>query len=449
MDVSTSCVPITLYTKIAKGNRDDIVKEDIFESIFGNPNGLGISCVPYIYCVSPQQVKRNIKQKYYLELTFRWPPNARIKDETKSDAPTNPTYEEYLGLGYIGVERRFTDSQRYVIFDPMAYLVRIQDVDTMQILYENDLLEKDLKASIPGDDWVKVSRHFFRSGVSKQQMEINTLMIDKIGAHYIDIKRDFFCVSEIARRKGVSERAVTKYLKTLIGRITVNEVSGCWISSKRGDYKRTFWLSKGGLNFADIFHFPQVIGCHKTNVVIKNKNILHSIICETTHGSDHTMCCRPFHLKLGTSRENAIHIKIRKSLDQLFDFDYKEMQEYCFHVLRLSNLIEKQVYTVTEDEAKIQRRRSNRIVYSEEMGTGKRKVDVCGDPDMGDEDPEPNVSEMTKDEEEDREEEEEAKIWKLLDEDCDEEHDNKQDLYRNQYLTMLENDKEETDVLTF
>jgi hypothetical protein len=445
MDVSASCVPITLFSKLSKGNRETMNTDHILESLYGNPNGLGISSVPYIYCVSPQQVKSNLEKLYYLELTFRWPPTTRFIDETHSQSPTNPTYEEYLGLDYIGVERMFSDTRRYVIFNPVDYLVRIVDVDTKQVLYKNERLCDNVKGSVPGDDWIKVSNFLFESGMSKEQERVNSLMIEHIGAQFIDIKRDFFNVFEIARRKGVSRRAVQKYLTPLIDRIKVNKVSGCWTSNHKGDYKRTFWLSKGGMNFSDIFHFPQTIGCHNTNVVIKNRDILHSTICETTLGAEHIKCCRPYHLKLGTSRENAVHIKIRKSLDQLFDFDYKEMQEYCFHILRLSNLIERQVHTVTEDELKVQRRRSNRILYCEEVGSSRKWVDVCGEPDMGDANDEPNVGEMNGDEEE--EEEEDMKMWKLLEGDNYE--GDQEDVYRSQYITLLQNTdtKEEDEII--
>ena len=432
MDISASCIPITLFSKLAKGNRDTPdTDHHIIESLYGNPNGLGISSVSYIYCISELQLKTHLEQLYYLELTFRWPQKTRFRDETQSQSPTNPTYEEYLGMDYIGVERKFTDTRRYVIFNPVDYLVRIRDKDTKQILYENDKLSHDLEGSVPGDDWIKISNFFFESGTSKEQQNVNVLMIEQIGAQFIDIKRDFFNVFEIARRKGVSMKAVKKYLTSLIERIKVNKVSGCWTSNHKGDYKRTFWLSKGGMNFSDIFHFPQTIGCHNTNVVIKNRDILHSTICETTLGADHFKCCRPFHLKLGTSRENAIHIKIRKSLDQLFDFSYKEMQEYCFHILRLSNLIEKQVYTVTEDEAKVQRRRSNRILYCEEVGSSKKWIDVCGEPDMGDATCEPDIGEMNQEDED-----EDTRLWDLLDKDDGEDED-QEGLYRTRYIASL------------
>ena len=109
MDVSASCVPITLFSKLSKWNRETMNTDQILESLYGNPNGLGISSVPYIYCVSPEQVKSNLEQVYYLDLTFRWPPTTHFIDETHSQSPTKHIYEEYHGLDYIGVERMFSE----------------------------------------------------------------------------------------------------------------------------------------------------------------------------------------------------------------------------------------------------------------------------------------------------------------------------------------------------
>lgn len=430
MDVSSSCVPITLFSKLSKETRETVNRDEIIECLYGNPRGMGISSVPYIYCVSPLQVKNNMEQLYYLELTFRWPPNTRFRDETCDKSPTNPTYEEYLGLDYIGVERKFSDSRRYVIFNPVDYLVRIQDVDTKETLYKSDHIES--QGTILNDDWIKVSNFLFKQVSNVEQQRVNSLLIEHIGAQFIDIKRDYFNVFEIARRKGVSEKAVRKYLTKMIQNIKVNKVSGCWLSKHKGDYKRMFWLSKGGMNFSDIFHFPQTVGSHNTNVIIKNRDILHSTICETTLGADHIQCCRPFHLKLGTSRENAVHIKIRKSLDQLFDFSFQEMQEYCFHILRLSDLIEKQVHTVTKDEYQVQRRRSNRILYCEEIGTSKKWTEVCGEPDMGDALGEPNVTEIDNNK---QQKESDDVLWTLFESDSEE--SDKEDLYKNQYIKAL------------
>ena len=123
------------------------------------------------------------------------------------------------------------------------------------------------------------------------------------------------------------------------------------------------------------------------------------------------------------------------------------MQQYCFHILQLSNLIERQVHTVTEDEVKAQRRRSNRILYCEDVGSSKKWVEVCGEPDMGDSIEEPNVGEMTQDDDaQEEEEEEDLGLWNLLDGENDDEDEGQEDMYRNQYIKVLQGkDKDKQD----
>jgi len=412
MNIKAVYIPITLHTKFSKDRQTYSNEDDIMESLFGNPTGTGQSSVPFLYCVHQSDLSKSLQPLYYLKLTFRWPHLGRFMDETQGQLPTRLMYEEYKAKGYIGVLRKFADTKRYVIFNPKDYLVRISDVDSEEILYENDRLTEDVRLSVPGDNWERVSDYFFKSGTTQFQQQINALMLEKIGPHFINIKRDFFNVDEFARRKGVSRSSVVKHLNRIIGRIKVNKVSGCWISNTKGDYRKTFWMAMGGLAFDDIFQFPQDVCAENTDIVIKNRDILHSPICETTFGSEHFRCCRPYHLKLGTSRENAVHIKVRKSLDQLFDFNYEEMQEYCFHILKLSNLIQRQVHVVTEDELKVMRRRKgNKVFYCEEEGSGKRWIELVGEPDMGDAKGDPDFSEITKGVDADEDDE---KLWKAF-----------------------------------
>ncbi len=426
MDISASCVPTTLFSKFSKGRRQLEDQEPISECLFGNPYGLGKSSVPYIYCISSKQMKSCLQDIYHLELSFKWPVEGRFKKETC--ITEHMSYENHLAENYLGCLRLFEDGQRYVVFNPMDFVVRIKDLDTDKVLYQNEALSGNLKNVIPGNDWVRVS-DYFSDTHEKEQHGINTLMLQIIGPQYIDMKRDYFSISEIARRKCVSKKAIEKYLSTLINRITVNKKSGCWVSKYKSDYRRTFWLSKGGVNFSDIFYFPRVINSDSVNVVIKNRDILHSTLCETTLGSEHMRCCRPFHLKLGTSRENAIHIKIRKSLTELMDFDFETMQEYSYLILRLSNLIEKQIHTVTTEEAKVQLRKSNRILYLDDKIKKQKYVEVCGEPDMGDLKTHPSIEEIDGN----KSEESDSELWSIYNDDDEDE------CYEKQYKEKLQN----------
>ena len=428
MDLKSVYVPITLYSKSSKELSE---AGDVIESLFGNPSGTGHSSVPYVYCVHRTDLKKSVQSLYNLKLTFRWPLSGVFADETHSKQHIHPTFQEYRNKGYIGVLRKFQDSNRYVIFSVKDYLVRVFDEDSKETLYENDRLTEDVKLAIPGDNWEKVSDYFFHSDTSEYQKQINALMLEKIGAHYINMKRDVFHVGEIARRHDVAPATVVKYLTKILDRINVHKVSGCWISSTKGDYQKTFWMSLGGLCFSDIFQFPSDICSNSQESVIKNRDILHSSICETTFGSEHFRCCRPYHLRLGTSRENAIHIKVRKSLDQLFDFNYEEMQEYCFHILKLSSLIQKQVHVVTKDELNVMRRRKgNKVFYCEEQDGPKKWIEIVGEPDMGDVTEEPNFDEIIKNKDDN------DMLWKGLVITTDEEGDD-EDQDKLQYLSKL------------
>ena len=216
------------------------------------------------------------------------------------------------------------------------------------------------------------------------QNSLDKLLISKIGTDYIDVKRDYFNVSEICRRRQLPIYVIEEKLQKIINRITVNKTSGCWVSTSTKDYKRCFWLSLGGLRFNDIFHFPQDITTDSEPIIIKNKAILHSPLCEQVLRREHFYCCRPQHLKLGTSKENATHIKIRKSLDQIFDLSPSDMRKYAYHLYCLADLIQKQIFTMTKDEYDVvKNRKGNKIFYVNDEVKNEKFTEIIGDPDMG------------------------------------------------------------------
>lgn len=360
------------FTKYNKqGELDD--GNLIIENLYGNTIGSGNSEVPYIYCLSKDELTSKSKRNmFHLQVEFCWPRGSTIFDETLHNK--KETYEEYSRRGYIGVVRLFDKSKRYVFFDVKDFIIRIKDTMTNQTLYEklNDYDDKIY------EDRLKLNESEI------VQNSIDTLLISKIGSDYIDVKRDYFNISEICRRRQLPIYVIKEKLEKIINRITVNKTSGCWVSTSTKDYKRCFWLSLGGLRFNDIFHFPQDIAPDSEPIIIKNKAILHSPLCEQVLRREHFYCCRPQHLKLGTSKENATHIKIRKSLDQIFDLTPSDMRKYAYHIYCLADLIQKQIFTMTRDEYDIvKKRRGNKIFYVNDEVENEKFTEVIGDPDMG------------------------------------------------------------------
>ena len=373
-------VPHILFTRYSNIYLTEMSSKDVLENLSGNPDGNKISTVPYIYCLTDDQVRENEYDNiYFLKVHFEWPKYGFIAEEEKDGKSI--TYEEYKRDGFIGVKRYFTDMWRYVIFDPESYIRSIFDTGKEELIYERrdafhireELLEG--KTSHERNDQLVYTDN-------DSQEAIDKLMLDRIGFNYIDRQRDVFCVSEIARRQKVSISSVVRRIISIVERITVCKASGCWISTVRSDYKRTFWYSLGGLSHSDIFSFSCDVE-EDPNIVIKNKNILHSNICELTWGKKHACCCRPMHLRLGTSKENAIHIKVRKNVEQLFDFSPDEMRSYAYHIYSISNLVEKQYQICRPFEKKLMEKRKGNKILIFENNKGNYVQKVIGTPDMG------------------------------------------------------------------
>lgn len=391
MDINAAYVPTIMYGRFSHAwmegqHQEEDENEDVLSHLHGNPLGSGTSTIPYIYCLSQKELKRNLAQLYNLKLTMHWPRSSKIYDETcggPNQPRTKASYEQYILRGYVGVYRKFEDTKRYIIFHPREHVIQIVNTDSDRIVYENSAL-KDSDIGIPSVDLQKVTDFFYSPKHHTEQMEVNELMMQNISARYIDLQTDYFDVAEIARRRDVPVQTVLRSLTRLLKRITVNKVSGCWMSSKKGDYMKTFWMAKGGLTFRHLFHLPQELAGGDPTV-IKNRHILHATICELTLGRQHFKCCRPQHLKLGTSRENSVHIKVRKSIDQIFDLSYQEMHLLSFYIQKLSEIIQRQEHIMTPDELKIfQRRKGNKIIECEDIISGRKWTTICGDPDFGD-----------------------------------------------------------------
>ncbi len=379
-DDSTSYRPVHLYGRLARND----VAGDVICRLQGNPDGMGISSIAYVNCImSENRTNKRVTSVYNLKMTICWPSNGTVFDETQGVQKERRAYEDYSMSGYVGVVRKFKHGKGYILFQPRERIASIIDTDSDETVYRNDALAGDNPTDVLEAKVNKVTEYFFHATSSKEQVELNEAMVKHIGAEFINLRRDYFDVAEISRRMEVSPRKVTDNILPIVRRITVNKVSGCW-AAHRGDYKTTFWLSKGGLSFNEVFHFPQDL-MDGTPMVIKNRHILHSSMCEVTLVPSHSRCCRPQHLKLGTSRENAIHIKVRKSLDELLDLSPDMMQELAFHITCLSGIFQQQAYTYTRDELRVRKmRKGNRIMSCMDVHTGKKWMTVCGNPDMGD-----------------------------------------------------------------
>lgn len=387
MEIDTVYIPTVMFCRYARLDEDrDVGNKDIILQLHGNPSGQGISSVRYIYCVPQVDLKKRLSDLYHLRIHIKWPQNSKLFDETKrcEGRPSQKsTYEEYLLRGYSGIHRNFEDIKRYVIFEPLKVITEVTDTDSGHTLYTNDLL-KGADSGVPFVDIEEVARHFSDPGHRPEQQRLNTIMLEKITPLYIDLRYDYFDVGEIARRRGWQFDKALKNVEKIVSSIEVKKVSGCWYSPQRDSYTKTFWLSKGGLSMWDIFHHPFEFKKNEPTV-IKNKHILHAMICELTLGEDHFHCCRPQHLRLGTSRENSVYVKVRKSLQQQFDLTYLEMQEFAFLLGKMAEIVQKQEHIMTESELRVfQRRKGNKTINCHDMATGKVWTTVCGSPDMGD-----------------------------------------------------------------
>lgn len=351
----------------------DVKGEDTIANMAGNPMGEKKSWVSYIYALKEDVVKeQQLEAVYFLRMTFEWPSSARFADETKDDSGKQ-SYEVYKSKGYVGVVRDMKTYPCYIVFDPKYYIRSVYDTGRQTTLYsKGQKLEATSQVRITSSD-------------SCQSM-VEDIMRARIGSRYVDPRKDIFCVSEIARRKGISALVVSKRLCKIIGRVNVHKASGCWVSDSKKDYVRMFWLALGGLDFDDIFRFPHDLTDIKAEPpVIKNNFVLHHPICEITLKEDHTRCCRPSHLRLGTSMENAYHIKIRRAIEQLFDFSPDQLKQYVHHINGIACLVQTQISTATPKEADTVRKskRHKRVtVFSDTHG--KQEVTFMGHPHMGD-----------------------------------------------------------------
>jgi hypothetical protein len=364
--------PQELYARFQKLGVE-VKGEDTIASMAGNPMGEKRSWVSYIYAVEEDVVKEHqLETVYFLRVTFEWPSSAKFADETKDESGIQ-TYEAYKSKGYVGVVRDMKAYPCYIVFDPKYYIHSVYDMGTQTTLYsKGQKQEASPKVKVASSD--------------SCQLHVDDIMRARIGSHYVDPRKDVFCVSEIARRKGISTLVVSKRLCKMIGRVKVHKASGCWVSDSKKDYVRMFWLALGGIDFDDIFRFPHDLTDIKSEPpVIKNNFVLHHPICEITLKEDHTRCCRPSHLRLGTSMENAYHIKIRRVIEQLFDFSPDQLKQYLHHINGIACLVQTQISTATPKEADAIRksRRHKRVTVFTDTH-GKQEVTFTGDPHIGD-----------------------------------------------------------------
>ena len=374
MEVSALSIPTILYGRYTRIGCNPEHWKDVISSMSGNPNGMGLSTVPYIYCMKEKDREQNklCQSLFYLEIEFEWPMTGKFFDETMDKSVKQQTYETYHQSNYIGVFRSFKDAPRYVIMDPIKYITHITDKGKDKLLYKRE---------------INIQKRLINEDNSDSQNRLNELMYRDLGIDYVDSIRDYFCLSEIARRSQMSVQNVERNVSSIISRITVNTTSGCWVSTRRNDYKRTFWLSLGGVHFKDMFYFPSELRGEKSEpLFIKNRNILHNHLCELILGKEHSKCCRPLHLRLGTSAENAIHIKIRKNIEQLFDLSPSQLRTYTEHLNGIADIMMKQQQIMTREEETVNRKRKTRkrVTVWDDMSTNESGSYVTGQPHMGD-----------------------------------------------------------------
>lgn len=381
-------LPRDLYTRYSNLYQAETPSHDVvLSSLCGNPDGSKISSIPYIYCLDETELKHgNYENIFFLKVHFNWPTYGYIAEEEEQEelkCKNYVTYEEYKSEGFGGVKRYFTGTWRYVIFDPESCISNVFDVGKCEIIYDKMHSKEKLRAEEEQyNEHFSIDSSLVYIDNGRCQEALDRLMLDTLGTAYINKKRDVFCITEIARRQACSPYSVFRRLVPIIERISVCKASGCWVSTRKKDYKRLFWMSLGGLCHRDIFSFCQDVE-KDPNIFIKNKNILHSNLCELTLGSEHTHCCRPLHLRLGTSRENTIHIKVRKNIEQLFDFTPKELREYAYHIYSLATIVEKQLHILKPIERKqMEKRKGNKIIIYENA-EGKYVQKIIGNPHMG------------------------------------------------------------------
>ena len=371
--------PNVLYARFQVLGYEPKDKSDVIGNITGNPKGDKRSWVPYIYAITEDVLHaENLEALYFLKVTFEWPATSKLADETADNASPQ-CYEVYKRKGYVGVKRAHKNHQTIVIFDPHYYISAVHDTGKQAILY-NKCIAKDIKQSLYTPEQLPVVSN------DTYQQSINSLLKTNIGMSFIDPRKDYFCVAEIARRKGISPQVVFTRLTKILERVSVNKSSGCWVSTSKKDYTTTYWLALGGLDFNSVFRFPHDLTQICTEPpVIKNSFILHHPICELTLKENHTKCCRPSHLRLGTSMENAYHIKIRQVIEQLFDFSPDQLMQYVHHINGLASLIQHQLCTATTAEAdKIKKsKRHNRVTCITDLD-GSRHTSITGNPHIGD-----------------------------------------------------------------
>ena len=354
--ISALALPETLFARFSKCTYHTDNWEDLVNKLYGNPNGMGLSAVPYIHTLTEEERKRTKQQSLYcLRVQFRWPPNGKFADE---GSEPKQSYDSYYKSNYVGVIRKFRNDTRLVILEPLRFIESVLDEVKGKLL---------LRQQLPPQPLEEVAEH---------QRRLDQLMESRIGKDYIDHARDYFCLSEISRRSRRSVVRVEKDLSKIIGRIQVHPASGCWKSTSKNDYKRTFWMALGGIQSHTLYFFPSET---QDSMFIKDKNILHSLLCELTLGKNHGKCCRPSHLKIGTSAENAVHIKIRKKTEQLFDLPPAKLHEYAAHISGIANIMLYQQQVMTPDEEKVHRRReAKRITYWEDLASKEKGMYATG-----------------------------------------------------------------------
>lgn len=356
MEVSALAVPETLYARFAKLGYNADNWEDAVNNLYGNPNGMGVSAVPYVYCLTEEERDRTSQRSvYYLKLQFKWPSKGKFADESHQQQQQQ-TYDTYFKCNFLGAIRQFRKHRRHVVFEPLKYLASITDVVKGTTL----LIQESVGAP---------------EEIALKQSELQELMNRHLGTSNIHPQRDYFCISEIARRSRKSPARVSRDLCEIIGRIQVHPASGCWRSSRRNDYKRTFWLALGGLQLQHLYYFPLEDTDDPKPLFVKDRYILHSQMCELTLGRQHAHCCRPSHLKIGTAAENAVHIKIRKNIEQLFDLTPDLLREYSSYIGGIARIVQLQQQVMTTEEEKVhKRRKAVRVTYWENLATNEQGI---------------------------------------------------------------------------
>lgn len=353
-------IPTTFYTRFhAKRQGDDPTQ------LYGFSHSN--SHAPFFY----GRDKDVLKEIFNLAVTVSWSKSAIVHKESEEDKQLSN--HEYVRRGYSAVCRQPKDI--WTVFHPKRAVETIKDRESGKLLYEKKDVNENYNHHIP-DDFVTVY---------DTQSRVDKLLASTVGEEYIDKKKDYFNVLEISRRREWSLARTEATLRSIIQRITVNSVSGCWVSTSKSDYRVLFWLALGGMWFDDIFHFPnEKLLRESCPTIIKNKLVLHSLLCELTLREDHACCCRPQHLRLGTSAENALHIKVRRNLDQVLMLDKEDMKRYAYHIYALADIINRRMHFKSEKEYEglTKKGKTSRVLLVEK--DGDKFVQKVRNPDMGD-----------------------------------------------------------------